>query len=184
MDDKPKKTSPNGNAVKFRRTLFFILYAFVPFTTVAQTVKSDAVLLDKPEGAKVGLIKGNENVSILKRQGFWAQVQTSSKSGWVKLNQLNLGGVSGLVALNTGRAGTGNIVSTSIARGLSAKDLLAGKPDASAVGRIDSWVPDPSAVDAFGSDAGLMSISLSVALKVPSIPKSGPRKGKGFADED
>jgi hypothetical protein len=48
------------------------------------------------------------------------------------------------VALDTGRACKGNIVAASAARGLSAKDLLEGKPDYKSLQKLEQFIVAPS----------------------------------------
>jgi hypothetical protein len=150
----------------------------------AQTVKSDAVLLDKPDGMKLSLVSANSNIRILKRHGFWAQIEATSKTGWIRLNQLTFGGVSGVTALDTGRSGAGNIVSTSVARGLSAKDLINGKADNSAVSKIESWSPNPASIDKFCSEGGVTPVNLSISLKTPALVKPLRKRDKVNSDEE
>jgi hypothetical protein len=70
-------------------------------------------------------------LKLSKREGFWVEVETGGAKGWLKLSDVAMGQgtAGGLGALHTGRAGKGNIVSTSAARGLSAKDMVAASPD-------------------------------------------------------
>lgn len=70
-------------------------------------------LLDKPfiDAGKNGQVAPNQPVSILQRQGAWAQVDAGGRSGWVRLLNLRLeaGGVGATpvqaVLLRTGSSG-------------------------------------------------------------------------------
>jgi hypothetical protein len=167
--------------------VFSIVATFVvllPVLCTAQTINGDGALVDKPDGAKVAALKAGTPASVLKRQGFWVQVQAASKTGWVRLNQLGFGGASGIVALDTGRAAAGNIVSTSVARGLTAKDLLNGKPDLGAVARMDAWVPNSASVDKFSADGGVAPVNLTVTLKVIPAAKAARKSSQADSDEE
>ena len=111
--------------------LFLACLMLMCFTVNAQTLREDAILSDKAEGAPGATkLKAGSSVKVLKRQGFWVEVDAGGKNGWLKASQLNFtGATGGPTAIDTGRLGTGNIVATSAARGLSAKDLVSGKPN-------------------------------------------------------
>jgi hypothetical protein len=134
----------------------------------AQTLKENTGLFDKPDGAKTADAKAGTPLKITKRQGFWVEVDAGGKKGWVKLGVVNMASTTGgSVALDTGRTGKGNIVSTSAARGLSAKDLLQGKPDPQAVVKLESYVLDASVVPAFRTEGGIQPLTEKIALTVP-----------------
>jgi hypothetical protein len=150
----------------------------------AQTIKGDGALVDKPDGAKVASLKTGTPATVLKRQGFWVQVQAAGKAGWVRLSQIGFGGANGIVALDTGRSASGNIVSTSVARGLSAKDILNGKPDLAAVARMDAWVPNSTSVDKFLVDGGVETVNVTVSLKAVTSAKAVRKSSQADSDED
>jgi len=160
------------------------LALLVPMLCAAQTIKGDGALVDKPDGAKIAALKSGTPASVLKRHGFWVQVRAASKTGWVRLNQLGFGVASGIVALDTGRAAAGNIVSASVARGMTAKDLLNGKPDLGAVARMDAWVPNLASVDKFFADGGVAPINLTMTLKAIPAPKAAHKSSQADADEE
>jgi hypothetical protein len=164
--------------------LCFGVIAALP--VLGQTLREDATLVDKPDGAKVANGKAGAAVKIKRRQGFWAEVELGDKTGWVQLGKLSLAGTSGgSVALDTGRTGTGNIVSTSSARGLSAKDLLNGKPDSQAVAKLDGFFVDPDAVGKFRSEGGIAVLPDKVALVTPAAtPKPAAKESRGDDDFD
>ncbi len=159
------------------RNLLCLLLLGICSLSFSQLLKADATLLDKPEGTKVGAVKAGTAVSVVKRQGLWAQLQTANGTGWVRLGLLSFGGASGVVALDTGRAGTGNVVSTSAARGLSSKDLLSGRPNTGAVLAMDNWIPDPGTVEKFASEGGVTTVNLTSPLRAPP-PASSSRKSE------
>ncbi len=151
----------------------FAAGAFVFATSVcAQSMKEQASLLDKPDGSKAAEAKAGEAIKILKRQGFWVEVDAGGKKGWVKLSQITMAAAGGgSVAIDTGRTGKGNIVSSSAARGLSAKDLLEGKPDTRGVAKLEGFVIDAAAVAPFRSEGGINPVNEKIALSAPAAAK-------------
>ncbi len=162
----------------------------------AQTVRDDAVLLDKPEG-KPGTAKvaAGSAVKLLKRQGFWVEVDASGKVGWLKASQLHFAAPSGgATAIDTGRLGTGNIVATSAARGLSAKDLLGGQPNFSEAARLDALTAEAPAVQAFLQAGGVVASAEKFQLSAPrpaaapaapaGAPAAAPAAAKKKGDDD
>jgi len=151
--------------------------ASVSLSVLGQTLKEEAVLLDKPDGVKVATGKAGTSVKIKRRQGFWAEIEMADKLGWIPLGKLSLGGGAGAsVALDTGRAGSGNIVSTSSARGLSAKDLINGKPDAHSVARLEEFAVDAGDVGKFRTEGGISALPEKVSLAAPAVPTKSPLK--------
>jgi len=162
----------------------------------AQTVKDDVSLLDKPDGQTGSVkVKAGTQVKVLKRQGFWVEVSSSSGQGWLKISAINFSsGGDGPIAIDTGRLGKGNIVSTSAARGLSAKDLLQGKPNFDDVAKLEKLSFDSSALQAFRSEGGLQPVNLNISLSSSVAAKAGgapvgsatpaPSEGKKKGDGD
>ena len=145
--------------------------AAVSMPIFSQTLREEAALLDKPDGAKVATGKAGTSVKIKRRQGFWAEVEMGDKSGWIQLGKLSLGGgAAASVTLDTGRSGTGNIVSTSSARGLSAKDLISGKPDAQSVAKLEGFIVDAGDVGKFRTEGGISALPDKVSLVAPVVP--------------
>lgn len=135
----------------------------------AQTVRDDAVFFDKPDGKPVSVkVKGGTTVKVIKRQGFWVEVEAAGKTGWVKVSQLNFAAVTGgATAIDTGRLGKGNIVATSAARGLSAKDLVSGKPNFSEATKLEAQNVTPQAVQTFMVSGGLLPVTEKIQLSLP-----------------
>lgn len=147
----------------------------------AQTLREEAALLDKPEGTPQGArLKAATPVKLLKRQGFWVEIDAGGRSGWVKVSAVSFAGATGPVAIDTGRLGTGNIVATSAARGLSAKDLLEGRPNAEEADRLDTLVIDPGSVGAFRAQGGVQPVaSLSPLVAPRAVATAAPSSGAG-----
>jgi hypothetical protein len=155
----------NPFAINFNFLLIISISFACALPVYAQSIKDDAHIFDKPDGNKTGSVKSGTSIKINKRQGFWVEVEAGSNKGWVKISQINMSASSGGgIALDTGRAGKGNIVSTSAARGLSAKDLLDGKPDFSAVAKLDGFSLDASAIASFRREANLQAVTEKISL--------------------
>lgn len=82
----------------------------------------------------VKALAAGEKVSILSKQGGWFKVKTGKGSGWVHMLSVRKGDTqkgasttSGLLALSSGRAGTGKVVATTGVRGLNEEELKAAK---------------------------------------------------------
>jgi hypothetical protein len=143
----------------------------------AQSLREEAVLLDKPDGkpGSVKLVAGSP-VKTLKRQGFWVEVDSAGKTGWLKVSQINFAGATGgATAIDTGRLGTGNIVATSAARGLSAKDLVSGQPDFNEVNKLDALTAPPQMVQSFLVSGGLVALTEKIQLNVPRPAPTAPK---------
>lgn len=145
----------------------------LPVQVGAQTLREDQALFTKPDGPQAGVkIKSGTQVKPLKRQGFWVEVETNGAVGWLKISMLNFAGAgNGPAAIDTGRLGGGNIVSTSAARGLSAKDLINGKPNFEEVRKLELFGAASSETMAFMSDGNLTAISQKISL-LPGGPSA------------
>ncbi len=163
----------------FSPVLLFLLLIFSSAVIQAQTLKENTGLFDKPDGAKTADAKAGTPLKITKRQGFWVEVDAGGKKGWVKLGVVNMASTTGgSVALDTGRTGKGNIVSTSAARGLSAKDLLQGKPDPQAVVKLESYVLDATVVPSFRTEGGIHPLTEKIALTAPPAEPAAKSEAK------
>ena len=130
-----------------------------------------------PEAKTVKSVAANVSVKLLKRQGFWVEVSADGATGWIKLSDVNMSAASGpgLSAVDTGRTGKGNIVSTSAARGLSDKELTSAKPDAQQFEQLKALAVKAVDADNFAQAAGLKS--RTVALLAPSAPGAAVAEG-------
>lgn len=151
---------------------------------LAQTFKEEVRLLDKPSGAPQGAVMAaGAAAKVVERQGFWVRVDVSGRSGWIKASGLSFSnGSGGPVAIDTGRLGAGNIISTSAARGLSAKDLLDSNPRPSEVLKMAQYAPDASAVQAFIKQGQVSPQLKPVQLNVVEPPPVKPRAPQAPAD--
>lgn len=162
--------------------LLFLLIGFCELA-IGQVVKEETRLLDKPSGVPLGTsVPSGTATKVIERQGFWIRVDISGRTGWIKASGLSFSsGSAGPAAIDTGRLGTGNIVSTSAARGLSAKDLLNGAPRIEEVAKLTQFIPDKASLMAFGSQGNLVALAQAVSLKVaaPTVEKPVTLKADG-----
>jgi hypothetical protein len=135
-------------------------------TVAAQSMREDQGLFDKPDGTQSGAkLKSGTPVKPLKRQGFWVEVEVNGTRGWLKVSMVNFGGsANGPSAIDTGRLGGGNIVSTSAVRGLSAKDLIDGKPNFEELKRLEQLSSVNSEIIAFLSDGNITASESKISL--------------------
>lgn len=148
-----------------------LLYGILPAVSAhAQAMKVDTELLGEPGGSpNQQKIKAGESVQILRRNGFWVEIQAgSNQKGWAKAASIDFSNAAkGPVAIDTGRLGSGNIVATSAARGLSAKDLQQGSPNITAVEKLDAIVAQALPVKVFREQADIIPAAGNFALAAP-----------------
>ncbi len=157
---------------RFFKLTIATLFSLLSIGLSAQTVKEAVVLLDQPDGKPTATkLAAGAAVKTVKRQGFWVEVDASGKTGWLKVSQINFAGATGgPTSIDTGRLGTGNIVATSAARGLSAKDLVSGQPNLNEASKLEGLTADPPAVQAFLVAGGVQAIKEKIQLTVPKPP--------------
>jgi hypothetical protein len=142
----------------------------------AQTFTADTPVLAAPEVAAkvVGDAKGGTAVKVVRRQGFWLEVEAGSIKGWVKISAVKLATPTGPTSIDTGRLGGGNIVASSAARGLSAEDLINGRSDDTAVDRLGAVRADALQIAQFAKEGGLGEVRLAVFLKGQATAAEAP----------
>jgi len=157
------------------RASVFLAFLAVADLGQSQTLSNTSDLKAEPatEAKTVKVLAKNAPAKMLKRQGFWAEIESGGSKGWVKLSELNLAaaGVAGFSAMESGRTGKGNIVSTSAARGLSAKELIAAKPDPLQFEQLKSLTVSSADAENFAQSAGLKTRSVAL-LAAPARPPS------------
>ena len=148
-------------------SFLFLLFGFCELAT-GQVVKEEVRLFDRPSGVPQGASVPSGTVTkVVERQGFWVRVDINGRTGWIKASGLSFSSVSaGPTAIDTGRLGTGNIVSTSAARGLSAKDLVSGQPNTEELAWLESRSIS-SDIQAFLGSGGVVAISGRIQLAAP-----------------
>jgi len=95
--------------------------------------KADEMKVEPFRDAKsVKALAVGEKLDILSKQGGWFKVKAGKATGWVHMLSVRKGeakkgadNASGLLALSSGRAGTGKVVATTGVRGLNEEELKA-----------------------------------------------------------
>jgi hypothetical protein len=143
-----------------------------------------------PDSKTVKSLAANTPVKLLKREGFWVEVEAAGLKGWVKLSTVNMGTSSpGLNPMDTGRSGKGNIVSTSAARGLSAKDLTLAKPDPVQFAELQKLAVSSAEAEAFAKSGELHTRKIALITATPQSsdsakPKPATAKKPKKSDDD
>lgn len=148
----------------------FSLIAAAQDLTAPATLRAEPT----PDGKVLKQLPANATVKVLKRQGFYVEVESGGAKGWLKASEVPSSKSAGgsLSNLDTGRTGKGNIVSTSAARGLSPKDVIAAKPDHQQVEELKKLGVSASAADEFAAQGGLQSRKLALLM-----PPQGSGRG-------
>jgi hypothetical protein len=132
------------------------------------TTRRDSLRQTPAASAKVvTVLPAGANVGMAERRGFWQRVESPTGNGWLKLASVrSLSGkadTAGLAALATGRGMTGNIVSSSGARGLSAEDLVEASANTETLAALETWGVAEQEARQFAGDGEL------VARKLPYL---------------
>lgn len=153
-------------------------WPFLISSAQAQIIIADTQAFAAPDPASRALthFRAGAFVKILKRDGFWVEVESGGVKGWVRISSVKFSAGSGTTSIDTGRLGTGNIVATSAARGLSAKDLLEGKGDPKAVDKLNAHRVEVQQIIKFAQEGNLTEVKLTAFLQVPSPDSAGSRQ--------
>jgi hypothetical protein len=150
------------------------------FSIAAETgsaLKNDNIRFEPYTDAKVvGSFSRGEPLQILNKKGAWLQVKAKKGTGWVRLLSVKRGvasgsgnAVSGALAVASGRAGTGQVVSTTGIRGLSEAELKAAKFNETEIKAMESYTVTPAQGQKFAS-AGSLKTTAFANLKAPAQP--------------
>lgn len=132
----------------------------------ASALKADEIRAEPFADARaVGALKAGEALTLLRRQGGWAEVRTAQASGWVRLLSVRRGAggpgagadVAALAGIASGRAGTGQVVSTTGVRGLGEEDMKAARFDPAELQRAEAGAVAAEQARRFAAEAGLAS---------------------------
>ena len=126
-------------------------------------LKSDDIRTEPFRDAKsVAKLATGDKVDILKKDGGWYQVKSAKGKGWVRMLSIRKGdarkgssGASGVLALASGRAGTGKVVATTGIRGLNEEELKAAKFDEAELKRAESYASNKPEAAKFAASGKL-----------------------------
>lgn len=112
------------------------------------TARKTSSLMKAPyrDAKAIGVLSSGDKVDILETQGGWYKVKSGKLNGWVRMLSIRRGeprkgggGTNDLVALATGRAGTGRVVSTTGIRGLDEEELKLARFDEAELRKLDVY---------------------------------------------
>jgi hypothetical protein len=140
-------------------------------------LKNDNIRFEPYADAKVvGSFNRGEPLQILNKKGAWLQVKAKKGTGWVRLLSVKRGvasgsgsAVSGALAVASGRAGTGQVVSTTGIRGLSEAELKAAKFNEAEIKAMESYTATAAQGQKFASAGSLKTVAFA-NLKAPAQP--------------
>lgn len=135
---------------------------------IGTALKADSIRAEPFADAKtIGNFSKGDSVNILNKKGAWLQVKTKKNTGWVRILSVKRGGTSGsnnakgALDVASGRAGTGQVVSTTGIRGLSAEELKAAKFNEEEMKKLESHTLSPSDGQSFASAGGLNATKMA-----------------------
>jgi hypothetical protein len=140
----------------------------------AVLLKADT-LYERPftDAKVVARLTARAAVDVQKRQGAWYLVIADRKSGWVRMLSVRrtpppaVAGGDSLTRVATGRAGTGQIVSTTGVRGLAEERLREAPFSEAAVAAAERLRTDAASAGRAAQAAGL------APRPVPALPTPG-----------
>ncbi len=137
-------------------------------TETGSALKNDDMRVEPFADAKItGTFTRGESLEILNKKGAWLQVKSKSKTGWVRLLSIKRGTSTtsnqgaGILVAASGRAGTGQVVSTTGIRGLSAEELKAAKFNEAEVKTMGNYTESAQQGKQFANAGGLKTIAFS-----------------------
>lgn len=138
-------------------------------------LKNDSIRVEPFADAKVsGTLNRGDSLEIISKKGAWLQVKSNKNAGWVRLLSVKRGSssssnqVGGVLAAASGRAGTGQVVSTTGIRGLSAEELKAAKFNESEVKALEAYTKTAEQGRQFAEAGGLKTVSFPNLKAVPN----------------
>ena len=126
-------------------------------------LKADDLKTEPFRDAKtVAKLATGDKVDILKKDGGWLQVNSAKGKGWVRMLSIRKGDArkggsdaSGVLALASGRAGTGKVVATTGIRGLNEEELKAAKFNEEELKRAESYASSKPEASRFAASGKL-----------------------------
>jgi len=129
--------------------------------------KADEMKAEPFRDAKsVKTLAVGEKLDILSKQGGWFKVKVGKTTGWVHMLSVRKGdakkgtdSTSGLLALSSGRAGTGKVVATTGVRGLNEEELKAATFNEAELQRAEANASSKTDAAAFAKKGKLVARS-------------------------
>jgi len=126
-------------------------------------IKGDDLKAEPFRDAKtLAALVAGDKVDILKKDGGWYEVKSAKGKGWVRMLSIRKGdarkgggNASGVLALASGRAGTGKVVATTGIRGLNEEELKAARFDEAELKRAESYATGKAEAGKFAASGKL-----------------------------
>ena len=140
-------------------------------------LKADSITAEPFNDAKtVGNLARGDSIEIISKKGAWLQIKAKKTTGWVRLlsikrNGTNVSNAKGILDVASGRAGTGQVVSTTGIRGLSAEELKSAKFSEGEMKLLESYAQNVTEAQSF-ANAGQLQ-----ANKIPYFTNATNSKG-------
>lgn len=167
--------------------LFWGMLVSIGTPLYAQTSNKSTDLKASPanDSKVIKNIPAGTALKLSKREGFWVEVEAGGAKGWVKLSDVTMGQgpAGGLGVLDTGRAGKGNVVSTSAARGLSARELVAATPDLNEFENLKKLSVTSRDAEQFSNEGGLATRSMPLLASGGAPTQGRAKKTPGPSDK-
>ncbi|MFH2046022.1 MAG: SH3 domain-containing protein [Pseudomonadota bacterium] len=135
---------------------------------MGSALKADIIRAEPYSDAKkTGSFARGDKLEILSKKGGWLKIKTAKNSGWVRLlsvkRGISKGGneATGILALASGRAGTGQVVATTGIRGLNEEELKSAEYNAAEVKKLESYTQTSEQGRQFAQSGGLESVIFS-----------------------
>lgn len=134
---------------------------------IGTALKADDIKVEPFRDARtLAKLATGDKVDIIKKDGGWYQVNSAKGKGWVRMLSIRKGdarkgsvNAGGLLAMTSGRAGTGKVVATTGIRGLNEEELKAAKFDETELKRAESYATSKTAATKFAAQGKLVARS-------------------------
>jgi uncharacterized protein YgiM (DUF1202 family) len=131
-------------------------------------LKADTLRAEPFADAKsAGAFNKGESLEIISKKGAWLQVKSKKSAGWVRLLSVKRGAPSsgnalkGIADVASGRTGTGQVVSSTGIRGLSAEELKAAKFNEDEMKKMESNAVSASDAQQYAKVGGLITTNMA-----------------------
>jgi hypothetical protein len=163
--------------------LLLLLALLMPVVSLAaemgSALKADIIRAEPYSDAKItgNLVRGDK-LEIISKKGSWLNIKTGKVSGWVRLLSVKRGTskggneAAGVLAVASGRAGTGQVVATTGVRGLNEEELKGAKYSATEVKKLESYTQTFMQGQQFAKSGGLKAIKFNY---LPESQKEGEK---------
>jgi hypothetical protein len=132
-------------------------------TEIGSALKADEIKAEPFRDAKtVGSLASGDKVEIINKDGGWLRVKSAKGSGWVRMLSIRKSAsgkassnAAGILALASGRAGTGKVVATTGIRGLNEEELKAAHFNAEQLALAESYSTSKTQAQQFAAQGKL-----------------------------